>query len=293
MASGTRHRCKVISEPTSGEEGAIAQNSNMLNNTGGKGSVTTSDTTTTTTTPPVMPDVAQILNQELSTTKLSSDMQLLVTILSKVMQTQFETLFSKITEMSDAKSREIVQLQTKVCALERKITDLENTVDDVDQYERRDTVIISGPALPDESTLENTPDVIVTTIKQHLKLNMTHADINIAHRLGKKTQGKSRPVIVKLQNRNKKHELVQACLAVRPPLFINESLTHKRRELFSVLRKIRSQHKTLFQQCHTSEGKIIVKLKNSSVRHIITNEQSLTVFLDTHPILKNTAENLV
>ncbi len=57
---------------------------------------------------------------------------------------------------------------------------------------------------------------------------MTPSDINIAHRLGPKQQGKKRPIIVKLQNHAKKSELVQACITVKPQLYINESLTPRR-----------------------------------------------------------------
>lgn len=42
----------------------------------------------------------------------------------------------------------IDQLQTKVMTLENKLSDLENQIDDVDQYERRNTIIVSGSSLP-------------------------------------------------------------------------------------------------------------------------------------------------
>ena len=114
-----------------------------------------------------------------------------------------------------------------------------------------------------------------------------HSDINVAHRIRQKTQDKKRPIIVKLQNRIKKSKLKHACITILPQLYINESLTPKPRELYSVIRRIRSQHKTLFQQCHTSDGKIIVVLKNSTRKHMISNDQSLAAFLDTHPIFKS------
>lgn len=91
-----------------------------------------------------------------------------------------------------------------------------------------DTVILNGPSLPDETPHENTSDLVVNTIKHNLHINMTHTDINVAHCLGPKQQGKKRPIIVKLHNRAKKSELVQACITVKPQLYINESLTPKR-----------------------------------------------------------------
>ncbi|KAK3895532.1 hypothetical protein Pcinc_000770 [Petrolisthes cinctipes] len=224
MAPGSRN--KKPEEASTSEEGALSQDANVITTIGGTGRHNTTTLMTTTTTS--VPDVAEIINQELSNTNLPGDMQALVTIIGKVIQTQFDTYFSKFDNLNTAKNRQIDQMQTKINELENKIINLEITIDDVDQYERRDTVIISGPSLPHESTNENPCDLIVNTIKHHLHVNMTHADINVAHRIGRKTQGKTRPIIVKLQNRIKKSELVHACITVKPQLYINESLTPKR-----------------------------------------------------------------
>lgn len=248
-----------------------------------------SDTSTTTTTTAV-PSVAEMISKEFSSANLSGEMLSLANIICKAIQTQFDSYLSKFDSLCTAKDKQIEKLESKVSFLENKITQMESNIDDIDQYERRDTVIISGPVLPEESAMENSSDLIVNTIKHHLHVNMSHSDINIAHRLGPKTQDKKRPIIVKLQNRAKKTELVQACITLKPQLHINESLTPKRRSIYSVIRKIRAQHKHLFQQCYTSDGKIVVKLKNSSVKHIITSEQALSTFLDNHPIFKDVAQ---
>lgn len=233
-----------------------------------------------------VPDVTDIISKELLTSNLSGEMLSVINIIGKVIQSQFDTYLAKLDQINKVKDEKITNLETKVSALENKITVLQDTIDDVDQYERRDTVIISGPSLPDETTHENPADIIVNTIKQQLHINMTHSDINVAHRLGTRQQDKKRPIIVKLQNRAKKSELVQACVTVKPQLYINESLTPRRRSIYSTVRKIRAQHKHLFQQCYTSDGKIIVKLKSSTTKYTITSESTLTSFLDKHPIFK-------
>ena len=107
--------------------------------------------TTTTTT---MPTIAEIISKELPNSDLSGDMLTLVNVISKVIQTQFDIYFSKLTSMHDAKDQHITTLESKITVLKDKLAKLEDNIDDVDQYERRDTVIISGPSLPDESTQE-------------------------------------------------------------------------------------------------------------------------------------------
>lgn len=238
-----------------------------------------------------LPDVTDIISKEVEKVNLTGDMLTLINIIGKVIQAQFTSYLTKLDIANTTKDEKIAYLESKVSALEHQVTGLQDTIDDVDQYERRDTVIISGPSLPDETTHENPTDLIVNTLKQNLHINMTHSDINIAHRLGPKHQGKKRPIIVKLHNRAKKSELVQACITVKPQLYINESLTPKRRSVYSMVRKIRAQHKHLFQQCYTSDGRIIVKLKNSTSKNIITSEQTLASFLDKHPIFKAAAES--
>ena len=180
-----------------------------------------------------------------------------------------------------------MQLQSQVDQLQTRVGKLETKLDDIDQYERRDTIIISGPSLPKETPNENPSDVAIRAIKDNLNINMSPSELNVAHRLGKnKVQNSVRPLIVKLHSRQMKSEIMSACITMRPNLFINESLTPKRRELFKAVWDIRKHHREMFQQCYTQDGKIIVKLKNSNLKQIITTEESLSNFLDKYPNLK-------
>ena len=60
--------------------------------------------------------------------------------------------------INNQKDEKISQLESHVKQLENRVTELENQVDEVNQYERRDTVIISGPDLPKEQQNENCVD---------------------------------------------------------------------------------------------------------------------------------------
>lgn len=205
--------------------------------------------------------------------------------LSKEGKIIVSTIVKALSFVSQEKDSQIAKLQEKVGTLENKVTVLESQLDDIDQYERRDTIIISGPALPNEQSMENPTDLIVNTIKDNLKININHADINIAHRLGQKKQNYDRPVIVKLSNRSKKSEIMDACVTVKPNLYVNESLTPKRRSIFAKIWAVRKIHRETFQQCYTRDGKIIVKLKISNQKHTITSEESLNAFLAKYPVL--------
>ena len=128
--------------------------------------------------------------------------------------------------------------------------------------------------MPPENPDENSAEVIMNVIKDNLHLNITTSDINVAHRLdAERAPNKTRPIIVKLHSRQIKTEIMNACITVKPKLYINESLIPKRRSLFKIIWEIRKQHRDLFQQCYTQEEKIYVKVSNQ--RHIITTDETL------------------
>ena len=223
------------------------------------------------------PDILAIFSSEINA--LSTEGKAIVTLVVKAMQL-----------IDSNKNESIAKLQNHIGTLESRVAQLEFQLDDISQYERRDTIIISGTALPNENPHENTADVVVRSIKDNLHVNISHNDINIAHRLGtKKSQLTARPIIAKLHSRQLKSEIMSSCITLRPNLHINESLTTKRRALFKIVWDIRKKHRELFQQCYTQDGKIVVKLKNSNLKHIITTDATLSSFLDKYPVLKQSA----
>ena len=113
---------------------------------------------------------------------ISSD----ISALSQEGKVIVSTIVKALSIISQEKDTEINKLQDRVDSLESKVTKLEEQLDDVEQYERRDTIIISGPALPSEQTMENPSSLVVNAIKDNLKININLGGINIAHRLGPK-----------------------------------------------------------------------------------------------------------
>ena len=79
---------------------------------------------------------------------------------------------------------------------------------------------------------------------------------------------------------------------MKPKLYINESLTPRRRVLFNTVLQIRKAHRQKFQQCYTKDGKVIVKLRNSTVKHTIVDEKSLMSFLVKYPEMSDTYKQM-
>ena len=230
------------------------------------------------------------INSEVESLKqsLSPDSRTLVQIITIIITQQFSGQIDILKTELKKKETEIAQLQNDVTNLNDKVENLTKHLDNVEQYERRDTILLSGPVLPNETQHENTTQVAIASIKENLKININERDINIAHRLGSSVHQKKRPIIVKLTNRSLKQDLVGACVNLKPQLYINESLTPTRLSIFKQVLNVRKTHRAKFQQCYTSDGKIVIKLKNSTQKHMITDNTSLMSFLDKYPEMKDT-----
>ena len=63
---------------------------------------------------------------------------------------------------------------------------MKNLIEDNDSYERRDTLILSGCAIPAGSTNENTSVIAGAAIRDKLNIEVSPADISTVHRYGKK-----------------------------------------------------------------------------------------------------------
>ena len=151
---------------------------------------------------------------------LSEESKCLVKIITQVINKQFKSEIDSLKQQLTTKDSEITTMQDEIVELKSKVQELETSIDAVDQYERRDTIIFSGPLVPDETRQENTTNLICKVVKDNLKINISEKEINIAHRLGPVNSQKTRPVIVKLGNRSLKHDLVGAYIQLKPGLFI-------------------------------------------------------------------------
>lgn len=139
-------------------------------------------------------NILSILEEDIN--KLSEEGKSIVGVIIKAVQA-----------MSDKKNQIINQLENKVVILENKLYDLENHVDDINQYERRDTIIVNGASLPKETVKENTADVFISAVKNNLNINISQTDFNVAHRIGNSSrQNTNNPIKVRLQSRQKKNK---------------------------------------------------------------------------------------
>lgn len=194
---------------------------------------------------------------------------------------KIEQVVDTFQHLLQEKHSKIEELEQQVVTLENKVDGLEEKLEDTESYERRDTVVISGSAIPQAIDDEDSVTVATTLIKEKIGIVLNPTEVSIAHRMGKKpdtqTQDK-RSIIMKLCRREMKQELLKACKTVKPKdIFVNESLTRIRSTVLYGLRQAKKKYPERISGCGSNEGKVFVWLKPPNPKAHMARNTRMTV----------------
>ena len=231
-------------------------------------------------------------NQALSELReaLSPDAQHIITY----MQFEFGKMKDEFSNMLNLKQQELDAVKAEVKALNEQVLKLEGMIDDADAYERRDSLVLSGPAIPAFQTGEDCKSLVQQVIARECRVNIQPNDISTAHRLGKKSpsqQPDRRNIIVKFCRRDTKHEVFTSGKKQARPsqLYVNESLTPQRAKIYQALRMMRRSHPELIAGCSTYDGRVYAYTPTPTTssgetqrnhRHLIVTQDALQKFCD-------------
>ena len=152
------------------------------------------------------------------------------------------------------KDQIIKTMQGRIDTLSGKIDSLTLQLDDQCQYSRRNCLLIHGLK---ESNGENTDNIAIKNLNEHIGTNLTSADIDRSHRLGKKKEpgSKPRPIIVKFLRYNDRRKVFTNKKKLKGTrISITESLTVTR---MKYLTEARDEHG--FANVWTVDGRILYK----------------------------------
>jgi ribA/ribD-fused uncharacterized protein len=174
---------------------------------------------------------------------------------------------SVIQKLKDSQTsviqNELSKYKAENKVLSMKVTKLENDMDNLEQYSRRNSLRIYGIIEEDK---ENIYEVLSDLFKEKLGLvNVIQTnDIDRAHRLGARKAVQIRPIIVKFstyQARQKvfssKRNLKTYNETAENKIFINEDLTPRRANLLYAARQLKNSGK--LGECWSYDGSIVVK----------------------------------
>ena len=229
----------------------------------------------------------------------AKDGKALVPVLISLFKTFQNNVLQEITASKEElktqiaeKDEKIAHLETEVCTLKKTVQKLEDKIEDNDAYERRDTIMISGNAVPNFTDGENTTDIVCQVVRSKLSYNLTPGDISVSHRFGGKSSSQKpdhRSIIVKLCRRSLKLDLVTSSRTKKcGDLFINEFLTPMRQTIAYVLRKAKKECPEIVSGTSTIDGKNFIWTKPPStaprgtkdIKWCINNHSRLVEFCD-------------
>lgn len=178
--------------------------------------------------------------------------------------TKIDAVEEKISDLSnkidglELYSGSNIEFNTKMDAAEKKISELSNKLDGLEQYSRANSLRIFGV---EETEDENITDKVISICKDKLNVNVTVDMIDACHRLGQKEQG-SRPVIIKFCSKSLRNKIFNVKKKLKgSKIIIREDLTKCRAQLLKEVQK-----KSNSKQVWSSRGIIMCKINNKLLK---------------------------
>ena len=160
----------------------------------------------------------------------------------KINETHENTL-SILKEMADMRKTitELMlcnsTLQGRCEALEKRVKEQEEKINDLEQYGRRNSLRIFGVTEKKNETLADIDKTVIQLAKESLNITLKEEDIDIAHRVGKVGVNKTRPIIVKFIRRNLRNKVLAARRRLKgSKKTIVEDLTIQNLKLYNTVR---------------------------------------------------------
>ena len=180
-------------------------------------------------------------------------------------------------------------LKSALHVAEGQLCQIQNTLNDLEQYSRRECLEIQGIPASEDSVNESTND-IVCKIGKLMGVEIAPEDISVSHRLpiNKRYKGKrsTQAIIVKFVRRDVKEAVFRSRNKLKNKsthdigyrvssfIYINESLTEKNKDLLRYCLKAKNELNYKF--LWTSNGRIFLRRDEGSTSIHIKNKEELS-----------------
>ncbi|CAH2086697.1 unnamed protein product [Euphydryas editha] len=191
----------------------------------------------------------------------------------------------KIMMTIDDKIKPLIQennnLKLEIKVLNMKINALENAT-------KKNNIIIHGF----KETETNYTELFnsITELLGKLGIKIDNHDINKLHRIGKRTDGKTRPILISLTTYNKKIEILRNKKKMLEPTYITEDFSketlQKRKELQEELHREREKGNNVY----IKNNKVVTKPKGNEKRK---RETSISPATQNQHVLGDNNKNIL
>ena len=182
----------------------------------------------------------------------------------------------------DALKGEVSELREEVGELKATISSLETNQDHLEQYQRRNSLRISGiQETEKEDCAAIALDIANNVMKLYPPLAIT--DIDRAHRTGKHALGRSRQILVKFATYRQRKRVMDARKkldSINSRIYVNEDLTKARGKLLYLARCAKKANK--IEECWTTDGRVLVK-RNDGTKHWVKTTDQLDDHMTVQP----------
>lgn len=201
--------------------------------------------------------------------------KLLENLIRKVVREELSPLRGKLEEVVN--ENKVLRGEIQVLKENHKIVTNKHTdeIDELNQYSRRNNLIIAGIPETDDENLEQ----IFVSFAQKLIPSFDERDIDVIHRLPRtQATNKPRSIIARIGRRSTKSMLMklskvrsnrldssQLGFTTDTPIYVNEHLTAKRADLFRKAKQVQKQLR--FKYLWTKDGRIYLR-KDKGIRQI-------------------------
>lgn len=177
----------------------------------------------------------------------------------KGMFKQISTQLTAVEEKLDKSTETISELKQENQRLKKTIKDQEERLEQVEREIRRNNIIVQGLADIDEEKQEEVTKKVQEMLRDiGVEIN-PDADIKEITKLGTFKTNKKRPILVKLQTRNKKMEIFERTKELKgKDIWINDDYTKKVQEDRKHLIPHLKQAKQLGHRAYLRYNKMIV-----------------------------------
>lgn len=165
--------------------------------------------------------------------------------------------------------------------MQNNINKINQKVDDLEQYSRRNCLLIHG--VPETVSNENSVEVVLKVFEEKLGERLNLSEIDRAHRLGKTrisevTKQKCRPIIVKFTSYMSRHKIYSKKKYLKGTKYlITESLTQTRLNILRMAQEHFGKTKVW-----SIDGRIVVYYNEK--KSYFTNEDNLNTLIKNLPL---------
>ena len=202
--------------------------------------------------------VLHAMNSNEFKSKLEDIVKTFIEIAIKEYEKTVDTKFEQMQAECDRKMEGMkARFEETLAKYQKQIDEMADQIDNLEQYTRRECLLINGVKKTTENTSTQSTKNIVFDIMKSMKIDDKVVDRDIArtHWMGEK-------LVVKFATYNARELFYEKRKSAGEDIFVNESLTKRRNQLVFECRKLKKEKKIL--AVWTNDGVIKIKLLNGN-----------------------------